>query len=154
MTFDKFHCPGSQAFCGCGSFPSRSRALLCSLLCLLAVLPAEPLLLPVAGKGIFRQLRVLLCGGVKMVVRRVLGVASLGLAYHLCRMFPDFTAHKAGAMPQRGFSHKLRTVCAFRADIFLFHFKNLAMHEAVNGTTGNTAYAFYRAGLFRRLLFC
>ena len=86
MTFDKFHCPGSQAFCGCGSFPSRSRALLCSLLCsllcLLAVLPAEPLLLPVAGKGIFRQLRVLLCGGVKMVVRRVFGIAGLGLAYH------------------------------------------------------------------------
>ena len=59
MTFDKFHCPDSQSFRGCGSFPSRSRALLCSLLCLLAVLPAEPLLLPVAGKGIFRQLRVL-----------------------------------------------------------------------------------------------
>ena len=110
------------------------------------------MLLPVAGKGIFRQLRVLLRGGVKMVVRRVLGIAGLGLAYHFCRMFPDFTAHKARAMPQRGFSHKLRTVCAFRADIFLFHFKNLAMHEAVNGTTGNTAYAFHRAGLFRRLL--
>lgn len=89
-----------------------------------------------------------------MVVRRVLGIAGLGLAYHFCRMFPDFTAHKARAMPQRGFSHKLRTVCAFRADIFLFHFKNLAMHEAVNGTAGNTAYAFYRAGLFRRLLLC
>ena len=61
---DKFHCPGGQAFCGCGSFPSRSRTLLCSLLCLLAVLPAKSLLLPVAGKGIFRQLRVLLCGDV------------------------------------------------------------------------------------------
>ena len=137
---------------GWGVFPGPSRALLCSLLCLLAILPAEPLLLPVAGKRIFRQRRVLLCGGVKMVVRRVLGIAGLGLAYYFCRMFPDFTAHKAGAMPQRGFSHKLRTVCAFCADIFLFHFKNLAMHEAVNGTTGNTAYALYRAGLFRRLL--
>ena len=28
------------------------------------------------------------------------------------------------------------------------------VRKAVNGTTGNTAYAFYRAGLFRRLLLC
>ena len=45
-----------------------------------------------------------------MVVRRVFGIAGLGLAYHFAGCSRTFTAHKAGSVPQRGFSHKLRTV--------------------------------------------
>ena len=124
------------------------------LLRLLLIPPAEPPFLPVAGQGIFRQLRVILGGGAEVIVRRGLDIFGLGPPDSLCRGLPDFPFHILGAMPQNGLAHKLGAVGSFDAHIFVLVFINLAMHKAVDGAAGHPAHTLNRARLFRRFLFC
>ena len=92
--------PGCQLFRGGGCFPGGFCALFCGLLRPLLVLPSKPLFLPVPGKIVLEKLRVLLCGGVEMIIRRRFLIPGLGPAGRPCRMLPDFALYKPGAMPQ------------------------------------------------------
>ena len=88
-----------------------------------------------------------------MIVCRGLDIFGLRPLDSLCRVFPDFLLDEAGAPPQGGFSHQFGAVGPLGADVLLFHLKNLAMHEAVNGAAGGPAHLPDGAGLFGRLLF-
>ena len=134
--------------------PGGFCALFCGLLRPLLVLPSKPLFLPVPGKIVFGKLRVLLCGGVEMIIRRRFLIPGLGPAGRPCRMLPDFALYKPGAMPQDNLPGKLRTVGPFRSYIFLLHLVELAMHKAVNAPSGGPRRLTDRAFLFGRLLLC
>ena len=154
MAFHKARRLCRQLFRGGGGFPGGLCAMSGGLLCPLLVLLSQPLFLPVAFEGAFRELRVLLSGGVEMIVRLGLDKLRLGPAHRFCRVLPDFALYKPGAVPQAGLAHKLRAVGPLGSYIFLLHLKNLAMHKAVDGAPGHTARPFHRAGLFGWFLFC
>ena len=97
---------------------------------------------------------MLLGGHAEVIVRRGLDIFGLGPLDGLCRVFPDFTFHKPGAMPQGGLAHQLGAVGPLDAHVFLLVFVNLPMHKAVGGAAGHPAHTPHRARLFGRLLFC
>ncbi len=99
------------------------------------------------------QLRVLLGGGVEMIIRRALiylDSARLD-AFAGCSgfSFAQTGSHAVGRPPTSS-----ERWAPFDPHIFLFHLVNLAMHKTVSGPAGGPAYPPYRAGLFGRLLLC
>ena len=151
MPLDEAHRLGSGSFRGGGSlFCCLCRPSSGSLPRLLAVLPFLPKPFP----GTLLQLRVLLGGHAELMIRRSLDIFGLRPLDSLCRVFPDFLLDEAGAMPQGGFTRQLGAVGPLGAHILLFHLKELAMHEAVNGAASGPAHPPHRAGLFGWLLLC
>ena len=155
MPLHKAHRLGRQLFGGGpGGLFSGHGPLAGGLLCPLLVLLAEPPFLPVAGQGIFRELRVFLGGGVKLIVRRSLAIPGLGPPDGPRRVLPYAPPHEAGALAERGLAQKLGVMGPLGAYIFLLHLVNLPMHKAVDGAPQGPARPFDGAGLFGVLLFC
>ena len=154
MPLHKAHRLGRQLFGGGGGLFSGHGPLAGGLLCPLLVLLAEPPFLPVAGQGIFRELRVFLGGGVKLIVRRSLAIPGLGPPDGPRRVLPYAPPHEAGALAERGLAQKLGVMGPLGAYIFLLYLVNLPMHKAVDGAPQGPARPFDGAGFLLGFLLC